>query len=354
MVAVILFIIVILLLVAGGKSRVLSYYDIEEKIVEAGMNYYYYNKNELPEDGTISIDVNTLIAEGYLNDLSTYTEEDVYCNGRLHVTKNPSEYSYRATLNCGSDYVTKTLKEVVMKNINNVGNGLYEMKQVNPDDISEKQTVYVFKGDGNNNYVKIGDYYWEIIKIYENGEMAILGEPELLKHKWDDRYNIVTEDYDGINDYKMSRIYEYILTNIVNTDDYLITKRLITPHTACIGNRDFYDTSRDGSVECSQILTKQYFSLLPAYDYLNSSMDENCKCLYDVSCYNYNYLSGYNYEWWLMTATKEDTDKVFYVDGDIRRESASKVKNVRLYAHLDSNVTYVSGTGSYEDPYIVK
>lgn len=352
---VVVLIIVIMLFTAGGGTKKLNYDEIEEKILTAGQNYYADNEDKLPETGTISLDADTLVSEGYLNDISKYTDENVTCDGTLYVTKNPSGYSYRVKLDCGKEYSTNTLKNKIMNDVVTTGSGLYEVQQVNPNNNSTTETVYIYRGDNVNNYVLVGDYYWRIVKAYENGEIAVLGDSALLRDLWDDRYNVDTNKYRGINEYEVSRLYDTISREVVGADDgYLRIKSLITTHTACIGKRNLDDTSRDGSSECSETLENQYFSLLPAYDYLNASLDTNCNKTRDASCYNYNYLSSDFNQWWTITGVADNTQDVYFVNGTIGTTYASQTMPVRMYAHLDANTTYVSGSGTHEDPYIVK
>lgn len=354
-IGVVVVLIIVIMLFVGGGNKTLSYENIEGKLVSAGERYFENHKDKLPDSGSASVDVNTLVSEGYLNDLSTYTEDGVTCDGKAYVTKNPTGYSYRANLECGKNYSTNTLSSVLKKNIVTSGSGLYEMPQVSSDDNSSSENVYVFKGDNVNNYIKLGDFHWRIVKVYENGEIAVLGDPELLRRLWDNRFNLDTDSYRGINDYKISRMLDYIDSDIIDNDDgYLIIKSLITTHNACIGKRALNDTSRNGSAECSEILENQYFSLLPVYDYMNASLDNNCNIASDDSCYNYNYLAGGVEDWWTITGVKDNSQDVYYVYKTMKADYANQVKSARLYAHFDSNVMYVSGTGTYDDPYIVK
>ena len=87
---------------------------------------------------------------------------------------------------------------------------------------------------------------------------------------------------------------------------------------------------------------------------MNASMDTNCKTALDNSCYNYNYLASSNEETWTITGVADNTYEVYYIDGTLEADYANVTNGVRLLAHLDANVTYVSGTGTYEDPYILK
>ncbi|MBQ7136607.1 MAG: hypothetical protein IJO43_01360 [Bacilli bacterium] len=354
-VGVLVVLVIILMLFVGGGSKKLSFEKIEEKLLSAGESYYEDNKDKLPDSGSSFVTSDELVEEDYIKELSSYTEEDVTCDGKVYATKNPSGYSYHAVLDCGKDYSTKSLKDKLIKNVVTSGSGLYKEEQVNPNNNTEMHTVYVFKGDNVKNYIKVGDYYWEIVKVYENGEIAVLGDPELLRDVWDDRYNLEIEKYDGINDYNVSRMHDTIIKDVVNDKEgYLKIKSLITTHTACVGKRNTDDVTKDGSTECSETLENQYFSLLPAYDYINASLDSNCNTALDYSCYNYNYLSGAPDEWWTVTGVGENNYDVYFIDVTMEYEAAKSTMAVRLYAHLNSNTTYVSGSGTYEDPYIVK
>ncbi len=354
-VAIILFIMVIAIIFVGGSSKVWSYATMEEKIILAGKKYYNDNKEELPEFGTTSVDVSTLVSREYLSDLSEHSEEGVYCSGKLYVTKNIIDYTYRVNLDCGDNYSTTKFNDIVMKNLVTTGDGLYETTQVNPENANENHLVYVFKGQTVNNYIKIGKTYFRIVKVYENGEMAILDNGKMLKTNWDNRYNIVTDDYKGINDYERSIVRDAIQQEIINEQEtYQALKTLITTHTACIGNKNLDDDTKDGSTECSKTLKNQYFSMLPAYDFMNASLDDNCNEIMSQACYNYNYLSSENGNWWTITGVGDNNQDVYYVSGSIEETYASSSKKIRLYAHLDANVTYVSGSGTFADPYILK
>ena len=290
-----------------------------------------------------------------MNELSTYTDNGDSCSGKLIVTKTPNDYSYYAYLDCGNEYTTSLFSEYLKKDVVTNGPGLYEMEQVVPGS-DETSSVYIYRGDNVNNYIKVGDYLWQVVKILDNGEIVALGDSSLLRATWDDRYNIDTNYYNGINDYEISRIREFINSDVIEpTDMFVNIKGLITPHTACVANRTKDDTSRDGSTECSKTLENEYFSLLPVYDYMNASLDENCQKALNDSCSNYNYLSSSSdSSWWLATGVGDDTESVYYVDGKIETSYGSYNRSGRLMVHLNKYVSYVSGSGTVDDPYVIK
>ena len=92
-VGVIVVIIIVLLLFIGGGSKNLSFEEIENRIVTSGKSYYEDNEDKLPKKGQIELNVSTLVSEGYMNELSTYTEEGTSCSGKLIVTKTPLSHN---------------------------------------------------------------------------------------------------------------------------------------------------------------------------------------------------------------------------------------------------------------------
>ena len=66
------------------------------------------------------------------------TPKGVSCTGKVIVTKNGDEYLYSPILNCGEEYQSKRLYEVVTDRSNIVisGEGLYA-----------KEDGYIFKGE---------------------------------------------------------------------------------------------------------------------------------------------------------------------------------------------------------------
>lgn len=350
----ILVIMVIMLLLAGGKSKNLSYAELENKIVSAGQRYFKDKPAELPNAGSLEISTDTLVSNGYMNELSKYTKKGTSCSGKLIVTKIPGDYSYRAVLSCGDSYTTTKFADVLAKGVSDSQNGLYESEQFNPI-TGNNESVYLFKGNNVKNYVKVGEGYWLIVKAFESGHVMLIRYNKFWVNEWDDRYNSVTKDYTGINIYEKSRIKDTLISEVVeNNEAYSKIKKLIVPHNVCTGPRSTDDTTRDGSAECSKILENQYFSLLPVYDFMNAGLDENCIKTTNNACYNYNYLAESGVKWWSSTPVLNSDDEVYYISATAKPEQANASLNIRVVTYLDPYISYVSGTGTFDDPYIVK
>lgn len=330
-----------------------SYAEIEDVMKNSAIKFYEDNKKELPKDENrgVMIESDTLIESGYMKEFSKYSKSAMSCKGTVTVKKSGEDYIYTPKLDCGEDYITTALNEYILKEQSVITNGygLYSMNN-----------SYVFRGEKVDNYLSLDNAIWRIVKINSDGTMMlILNDKISVKSDWDNRYNIEKKYEFGVNDYSKSRIKERLdkyyngefEKEIILSDN---DKLKLTTFNACVGKRNSLDASRDGSVECSQILEKQSISLLPVYDYINASVDVNCNNTISPSCQNYNYLNN-DYSWWLSTAPTTDTYSVYYVvSGVVEVTKASLHKVIRPVIYLRNDVLYVSGDGTESSPYVVR
>ena len=128
-----------------GKSKVSGYKDIESRMVSAAKNYYEKNSNLLPimDDSSVSVSTDTLIESSLLKPFSEMVEEGVSCTGSVKVYKVSDEYAYFPYLNCGSDYNTTELYNLLKEKIVTTGEGLYSVGD-----------SYIYRGEKLKNYVK--------------------------------------------------------------------------------------------------------------------------------------------------------------------------------------------------------
>lgn len=352
-------IILLLILFIASKFSVqkkYTYSDVESIMKNAAISYFKDFPESLPsEDGNIvEIDSSNLIAEGKMKDFSQYISDGDTCKGSVLVEKMNSEYLYTPYLSCGDNYITVELyKKVVSDNsVVTSGYGLYSVGG-----------GYVFRGETVNNYVKLGNSLWRIVKITSNNNLVLISSDGLPYSKpWDNRYNEVRRYESGINQYSASRMREYldkVYTNPSDKDREGIftetVKARIVPYNICVGKRLLSSESKDNSEECSEVLGNQKYGLLTLSDYLYASVDPNCKSSMTKSCKNYNYLTMKE-DWWLVTANKEDNSTVFSVSrtGNVTAETAAHYAIVRPVIYLNSNVLYKSGKGTLEKPFKVR
>jgi hypothetical protein len=173
--------------------------------------------------------------------------------------------------------------------------------------------------------------------------------------EWIEGFYAKSEEYDSIIftnvDEHQGEYFEY-----EEIDDLI--KEKIASKNVCIGARSEDETSTDGSVECSVVMKDQVFGLLPIFDIMNASLDENCTTLSDRVCTNFNYLMPDNTIYWTATPSTENTYSGYRVSTSsntpfLLSKTSTSAPLKRVY-FLSNRLIYVSGTGTKKDPYVVK
>lgn len=330
-----------------------TYSDLENIMKEAAVGYFGAHSEYLPtEEGkVVQLNAESLVYEERMKPFSEY---GVTCNGYVHVEKVGNEYVYTPYLDCGENYATVELYKKVLSDNSVVtsGYGLYSMNNAK-----------VFRGEDVNNYVKLENSLWRIVKVNsDNTLMLIHNEGLHYNQAWDDRYNEAKLYNIGNNQYSTSRIKEYlnrIFTNPNEEDLEVILsdhdKARVTSYTLCVGKRMPTSIKNNNSEECAVTSKNTKFGLLTLSDYLNASVDPNCKNSTNKSCLNYNYLV-IDSSWWLATANKENTYSAFMVNdsGAVEVANASQYNKVRPVISLSERALFDKGTGTLEDPYTIR
>lgn len=345
---VIFILIFVVRMLSGGKKG----YDAAENIMRnAAIRYYKKHENKLPKDQEeVNVSVETLVNQKYMKELTKYLKGDNKCNGSVSVLNNDGNYTYLPILNCGKNYKTKLLSDVILENNNIVDSqdGLY----------LDDNNNYTFRGEYVNNYLVFGNLKYRILRINADGTIRLmLANPikDYKSSKWDDRYNIDKEANVGINNYAVSRIKDFLTTiyndNKVFSDE---ERSLIVKQDLCIGSREKESTDLSGSEECSEILENQNLGLIQLNEYLYPSIDENCTNATDRSCLNYNYMKSYQQSFWTITPYSEDSFQVYRISNAVYLANAKSSANVLFTLHLSSKVQLEDGDGSQKNPYVVK
>ena len=355
------FLILIILIIFGGAYLYnkffykRSYTEIENIMLNAAQNYTRKHEEALPQElgGTVSLSVNELEVAEEMESILEYTkDETTACDGNIIITKLNESYRYTPIIDCDKKYKTTKFIDKIQKiqPIVESGNGLYKVNE-----------ELVFRGDNVNNYLKLGNSLYRIVK-FSNEETVVIYSDKYESTIWDNRYNKEKEMRTGINDYSVSKIRDFV-NNLykdqkfftINTENGLNPKNIIVPYDLQIGRRESGDTDKTGTTEKKAIMEKQMVGLLPLYDFMNASLDVDCVKGTSPSCVNYNYLSKYIYRWWTMTGTSLNTYNVYQIsDGTAVLIFASSSAYIRPVVHLAKDAIYVSGEGTVENPYIVK
>ena len=357
-IAVFVVLIIIIFLVSSCSKKKLDYNKIQDAMIAGAKSYYNNHKDDLPkEDGdTKSIKMAKLISDGFMEEPSkTYKDKTIVCDGSITVANNNGYYLYSPSLTCGKNYRSKLLKDKLIEDslVEEEGIGLYE-----------QGNEYVYRGEVTNNYVRFAgrDKLFRIIRINDDNTIRLFEDmqnSEELRVSWDDRYNPYKLSYTGINEYMVDGINSRVKETIQNyynngtvwPDDvkaYIVTQEL------CIGKRGTEDITKDGSTECSIKLANQQFGLINIYEYLQASLDKNCNSTSAPSCQNYNWLAKYQKRFWTVNGDANNTTKVWYIAQTANESNANSPKFCNVVFNVSERVTYISGEGTRENPYVIR
>lgn len=366
---IIIIIIVAIIIMSFSTGGKLSYSKIENKMISAAQKYYKDNDNLLPKKvgESVEIDAMVLASNSYMKNLSEYTKESVICEGKVIVAKTDSDYDYVPYLDCGTDYKTEFLVDKLLENVTSTGEGLYKIEDVvklgDPlefDDegydlaTNELLKGYIYRGENVNNYIKLDGSLYRIVQIDGNNDITVITEYKKSKGPYDNRYNSDASQNCGINNYAVSRVYESIKKVYDGLDKDSTIKTKIATKNVCIGARSVDDTSTDGSTECSKVMKNQFYGLITVSNFMNASLSEKCENSLSAECSNYNYLASTSSSYWTMTPSTENTYSAYRIGNKIESVKTNKTAIYRYVYYLSNRLRYVSGSGTENDPYIVK
>jgi len=324
-----------------------DYAGLETKLVEAAQKYVKDNKDSAPEIGeVIIVSSETLVSGGHLKELSKYVSDE--CTGQVIVMNNNKLLNYIPELNC-TEYNTKKLaatildENLVIESTNPYQSGLYE-----------HDGEYIFKGKTPKNYVSFGGVTWRIIKIDRSGNLRLLkAEPEKQQVQWDTKYNLETKKSNGKNDYEFSSLLERLKSNYSGFKEE--NKRMLVRHDVCVGKREAKDYTQSVDIDCAEILENQYISTLYISEVSMASLDEDCNSARTGSCRNYNYMTGLVSSAWTTNAVKNNTYEIFTVSpGTIGRHEGNRRYNYFWVIYVSGQENFKSGSGTKDDPYIIR
>lgn len=344
-------IVLILLIVTLIKflNRKITYAALEDQLSTATQKYLNDHPEYFPtmESPSFTLTSDTLVNEKYIKKEIGKLVKDT-CSAEVEVLYKNDSYQIKPALHC-TKYETQLLfDQVLLDNpVVTDASGLY--------DVNEK---LVFRGLQNNNYIEFNKKLWRIVKM-DPTDSTIYITLENLKDApmdvWDNNYNTTEESRHGINNYDMSVVYQ-TLSNIY-LNEFSNVKSAMVPMDMCVGKRSEAESVNDSSIECSNVMQeKKYIGLLPLYDYINASLDYQCRSASSRACANYNYLVNKVGKWWTLTADGSRGTKVYGVNytGAITSDFADSKKYIRYVVAIDGTLIYSKGNGTQENPYVFK
>lgn len=358
LVAVIIFLILIFFIIKIIIGPRMTYKEIEQVMVKSARNYAESTKMLLKNDNfNKTIKTSTLIEKEYMKEFKKYNRSAELCTGTITITYNGAKFLYTPELNCGKDYKTKYLQDVIKKSkLTDNHEGLYPV-----DD------YYIYKGEKPNNYIQFANHLWRIVKIESDGTIKIIQtDNEFEEMNFDNRYNSTcpNDEYDcaGFNNFETSRLKDRMM-KIFNegykTYEYKFSlsdfeKTIINHQNICIGGVSSNIQLTDGYPECNLKTEKKYpFDFIKVNEFIMPSLDSDCKSIKNRQCTNYNYMTkktGY----WTATTSDQDTYQVYYMSLLPGKAMASDLNDFLFVMNLSKNTLYSKGDGTEDNPYVIK
>ena len=332
-----------------------KYENVESQMIEASKSLISDQKRFLPTKvgQTKKILLSKLVKNNKMNQPYANENRNYACKGYVTVKlKDKDDYFFRAFLNCGKYYKTRTMADYILKTeeIVTKDTGLYQ-----------EGAFYVYKGENPNNRVLIGERLYRIIYINNKGELKLVSTKAFDSTSWDDRYNSEVNKNYGINNFDKSRLrdaLDLIYNPVEKYSEFLTDERkFVTDHDFCISKISI-ETVNSKKItredECKDTYSMKVGLINPS-DYLGASIDPMCNSSTTEACQNYNYFYSITSAMSTMNAVSNDTYEVYTIDEGVVNIKKAYISS-RMYPviYLDKSTFYKSGDGSELNPYIIR
>jgi len=197
------------------------------------------------------------------------------------------------------------------------------------ENFKEINGIKYFINNIDNNYLMYSNLLWRIIKINQDNSLTVISDSSLTSLAFG---GLVSYENSYINKWLNSSEKEYsgILESQLNKKETYL-QRTIT----CIDTVDELDNK-----ECTNTINDNYISLLSTSDYVNIGNKESY-----VINNEYFYLNNSN-----------SNNEIWYIDdeGKITTNKGTDIIGVRPVITIKSNIDYISGDGSKNNPYKIE
>ena len=363
-------VIVVFALLTKPKGEVVikgtKYGELETKLQNAAIKYVDKHKKLLPttKDDITKIKLSTLVSNNYIGKLVAIDNSSTKCDGYVEISKiseDKNDYRYTPYIKCGDYYVTKTIGDYIIDKETN--NGTFE--RTTDAGLYKYGDEYIFRGENINNYIKLDDHLYRIIKLDSNKSLQLVSvDRTQYSYVWDDRYNIEKNRNLGINNFEKSRLHDSLISLYAGKDEdheeYFssIEKDYIIEHEFCVGKRSIYDNNIYSGVECKETIPLKV-GIISVNEYARASIDPNCVGIFDRSCANYNFFNNLGedrtYTFFTLTGILDNTYEIYRVRNEgVTNAKASSGSRIYPVIYINSKTIYSDGTGTYNDPYIVR
>lgn len=345
--------IIFLAIIQGCGNTKTTHENYEKKMVLALEKYMKdTDKTPVEEGEVLTVKLSTLVNKEYIKSTEDLLDDST-CEGSVTARRNGASVestnggflAYTVNLDCKS-YSTTHLVDKLKEELVTEDEGLYQDGE-----------GYIFKGKKVKNYITYFGHNYRVMSIDKDGILKLVKiEPEMPDRIWDNKFNVETNRSSGKNIYKDSVMVDYLLSDYSNTKKISTkAKENIVAYDVCVGKRNATNTAIDSTIDCAEKLEKQLVSLVSISDYAKASLDPDCSSLRSPSCNNYNYLYGVASSTWTLNASLDNTYEVIILsDGMMNFLNANTYNTYNIVIYIDGNISYATGTGSSNEPYVIE
>lgn len=179
---------------------------------------------------------------------------------------------------------------------------------------------YIYKGNITNNYLKYNNLLWRIVRINADNSIDIILDDYISLLPWDSK----------VNNFTSSEIYNYINNDFLD----LLDKELLNKTSFCTDK-----ISSLSSITCNEQNSDSYVKLLDVANFLNSVNKGK------------SYLVDEEEIFWLADY---GDDKIWHTNGiNVSQSDVNSFYEIRPMVRLRNTITYSTGEGTIEKPFIV-
>ena len=230
----------------------------------------------------------------------------------------------------GTRFIKLYLEEKVTETIekNTLVKVIKESNQ-ETNNFKEINGINYFINNSDNNYIMYSNILWRIIKINNDNSITVISDKSLTSLAYGKELDYQNSHiYNWLN--TSEKEYSGILEKHLNKKDEYLQKTV-----TCNDIIDKLDNK-----ECTNTNTNNFISLLSVSDYVNIGNKDSY-----VINNEYFYLNDSNSE-----------KEIWYIDpeGKITTNNGTEIIGVKPVITIKSNIDYLSGKGTKEDPYVIE
>jgi len=192
----------------------------------------------------------------------------------------------------------------------------------------ERNGVYYYEGDVNNNYVQFMGYMWQVMKINDDGSTTMIMKEPITAFSFGSGDNWTETHIHHWLNYDKDILFSGVFENTLDTS-------FLTYTTTCIDIIDSID-----NITCNEKESNSLITLPTLYDYYSSG--------------GHNGFLNNDESFWTISSTEDNHYWFVSEDSAVSIAAKNEMYNLRPVITLVPETNVFGGNGELDTPYIVK